>query len=258
MKVYLDLILILNFILDFFLLLGVGLILKRKIDLKRITISSLIGSLSILILFYPITSLCLFIIKICLSILMIIVAYPKRDGKYFFTNLLLFYIVSIFLGGFLYLINIQLSYQHYGLIFMNNGFSLNFIITIIISPFIIYFYIKEQRLVKNKYNNYYNLQIKINNHIVNSTGYLDSGNNLTYKGYPVILIDKRQVIFLNKGYRIIPYKSVNGIHFIKIYKCDDVVIQDKHFKNIYLGCSEELFNLDGVDVLLNNKLMEDL
>jgi len=258
MKIYLDLILILNFILDFILLISTGLILKRKINIKLITIGSFIGSLSILILFYNINSIELFILKLILSIIMIIISYPRKSIKYILYNLLIFYIVSIFLGGFLYMLNIMISYKHIGLIFFNNGLSINFIITIIISPLILFLYIKEQKIIKNKYNNYYSVNIYIKNKEIKLIGYIDSGNNLSFKGNPVILIDKRKVIFLNEGYRVIPYKVVNNIMMLKIYKCDKVVINNKIYKNIYLGVCEDTFNIDGVDVLLNNKLLEDI
>lgn len=258
MKIYLDLILILNFILDFILLISTGIILKRKINIKLITIGSFIGSLSILILFYNINSFQLFILKVILSIIMILISYPRNDIKYILYNLLIFYIVSIFLGGFLYMINIMITYKHVGLIFFNNGLSINFIIILFLSPLILFLYIKEQKLIKNKYNNYYSVNIYINNKEIKLIGYIDSGNNLTFKNNPVILIDKRKVIFLKEGYRVIPYKVVNSILMLKIYKCDNVIINNKSYKNIYLGVCDDAFNIDGVDVLLNNKLLEDI
>ena len=258
MKIYLDLILILNFFLDFILLLTTGIILKRKINIKYLTVSSFIGSLSILILFFNINSLTLFFIKLILSIIMILIGYPKKNIKYFFYNLVVFYIVSIFLGGCLYMLNITFSYKNEGLIFFNNGLSINLIVLLFLSPFILFFYIKEQRFIKNKYNNYYHTSIYIDDNIVEGTGYIDSGNTLTFKGKPVLLIDKRKVIFLNEGYRIIPYKVVNKIMMLKIYKCDKVIINNHEFKNIYIGLSEDDFNIDGVDILLNNKIMEEI
>ena len=258
MKIYLDLLLLLNFFLDFILLLTTGIILKRKINIKFLTISSFIGSLSILILFFNINSLTLFIIKLLLSIIMILIGYPKNNIKYFFYNLVVFYVVSIFLGGCLYMLNISLSYKNNGLIFFHNGLSINLIVLLFLAPFILFFYIKEQRFIKNKYNNYYKTTIYIDDHLVEATGYIDSGNTLTFKGKPVLLIDKRKVIFLQEGYRIIPYKVVNKIMMLKIYKCDKVIINNHEFKNIYIGLSEDDFNIDGVDILLNNKIMEEI
>ena len=50
-KVYLDLIMIINFFIDFLLLLGVSIILKRKVKINRIILSAFIGGISILFLF---------------------------------------------------------------------------------------------------------------------------------------------------------------------------------------------------------------
>lgn len=258
MKIYLDLVLLINFFFDFILLMSVGIILKRKINIKYISLGAFIGSLSILILFFNIPNFLLFILKIIFSILMLLVAYPKGDLRYQFYNLIIFYITSIFLGGCLYMLNINMNYNHVGIIFIHNGISINFIVLLLLSPIIIYLYIKNTQMIKNKYNNYYLTKIKISNHEITGTGYIDSGNNLSFKGKPIILIDKRKVIFLNEGYRIIPYKVVNKILMLKIYKCEEVIINNKVIKNIYLGLSDEKFNIDGVDILLNNKLMEDL
>ena len=132
------------------------------------------------------------------------------------------------------------------------------IVLIILSPIILYFYIKEQRKIRNKYNNYYSTNIVICDKNITCTGYIDSGNNLLFKGNPVILVNRKLVSFLKDNYRIIPYKVVNKIMMLKIYKCNMVIINNHVFNNIYLGISEDDFNIDGVDVLLNNKLMEEL
>ena len=257
MKIYLDLILIINFFYDFILLIAVGLINKRIINIKKITIGSFIGSLSILLLFYDINNLLIFIYKLILSFIMIIISYPKKDIKYFINNLITFYIVSFFLGGTLYALNINMSYEHLGLVFINKKYDVNYIILFIMSPIIVYLYIKHTKYFKNKYNNYYDIEIYINNEVIKAKGYLDSGNNLTFKKKPVILIDKRKVIFLKENYRIIPYKVVNNIQMLKIYKSEYIKINNKIIKDIYIGLTDSL-GIDGVDVLLNNKLLEDI
>ena len=63
MKIYVDLILLLNFFLDFILLMGVNLSLKRNISILRVMLSSFIGSLSVLLLFFNLNSISLFLIK---------------------------------------------------------------------------------------------------------------------------------------------------------------------------------------------------
>ena len=51
MTIYLDIVFILNFSFDAFLLFTVAIILKRKTSFKRILLGSLVGSLTIIFLF---------------------------------------------------------------------------------------------------------------------------------------------------------------------------------------------------------------
>ena len=59
MKIYLDLIMILNFFLDFILLLTVSLVLKRNIKVTKLMLGAFIGGISILILFFNINNILL-------------------------------------------------------------------------------------------------------------------------------------------------------------------------------------------------------
>ena len=88
MKIYIDLIIILNFFLDFLLLLGVSLILRRNTKLIRIIIGALIGGLSILLLFIKISSFELFFIKVLISIVMVFASFGFKSFKYFINNIL--------------------------------------------------------------------------------------------------------------------------------------------------------------------------
>ena len=56
MKIYIDLVLLLNFGFDLLLLISVALILRRQTDLKRLLISSSIGSITILSMFIELNS----------------------------------------------------------------------------------------------------------------------------------------------------------------------------------------------------------
>ena len=98
-----------------------------------------------------------------------------------------YYIVSIFLGGFLYVLNIEFAYSHKGILFYNNGISINFIFLIIVSPLVLYFYVKQNIMYKKKIVNTYKVNIYIGRRILNLNGYLDTGNTLTFKGKPVII-----------------------------------------------------------------------
>ncbi len=254
MIVYLDLVMIINFFFDFMLLLGVSILLKRRVKLIRIIYASFFGGLSILFLFFNISNFLLFIFKILISIMMILIGFGYRDIKYTIKNIIYLYFISIFLGGGLYLVN-NLFSKHDGIIFYHNKYSINISLIIILFPLIMYFYVKEIKNYKSNYSNYYNVRIYLNNQYVDLIGYMDSGNNLidpiTHK--KVILIDKRKLIFNFDKYRYIPLNTVSGSSLVKCIKIDKVVINKMVFNNILLGIIDSI-NLDGVDVLLNNKM----
>ena len=220
MKIYLDLVMLLNFSIDFILLLSVSIILKRKVKIYKILLGSFVGGLSILLLFFNINSIMLFILKIIISILMCLITFKFNNIKYTLVNLLYLYMASIILGGFLYLINIEFSYKHVGIIFINNGLSINFIFLLITSPIILYIYIKQTKNFRSTYSNYYNIKIFKNNKAYDYIGFIDTGNTLTdpLTKKSVILIDKRKILFNIKEFRMIPYMGVNGVNLIKVIK----------------------------------------
>lgn len=258
MKVYLDLVMILNFFIDFILLLTVSIVLKRKVNIKRIILGAFVGGISILFLFFNINSFLLFIFKLIISILMVIITFKYENIKYTLINILYLYITSIILGGFLYLLNIEFSYKHVGIIFINNGLSINFIILIIISPVILYIYIRQNKLLKYTYSNYYDVELIKGKKSYKYIGYMDSGNvlvdSLTNK--KVILIDKRKILFNIKEFRLIPYMGVNGMNMIKVVKIDKLIFNNKEYDNVLLGIMDNI-SLDGVDIILNRKLLEE-
>lgn len=255
MTVYIDGLLFLNFYLDFLLLLTVVVALKRNVKVYRIILGAFIGSLTILVLFFKIGSLELFFIKIYLSFIMCIVCFGYHDLKSFLINIGCFYIVSILLGGFLYFLNITFAYKHNGFIFFNNGFSINALFLIIISPVILYFYVKQMRMFKRRISYSFKTNIYIGKKVLNLNGYLDTGNILTYKNKPVILtnIDNN---FRNKKIYI-PYIVIGGSGLLECIRVRKVeVIGIGVFEDVYLGFNKS-FKLGGFDVLLNGLMKGD-
>ena len=255
MTVYIDGLLFLNFYLDFLLLLTVVVILKRNVKLFRIILGSFLGSLTILVLFFKIGSLELFFIKIYLSFIMCIVCFGYHNLKSFLINVGCFYMVSILLGGFLYFLNITFSYKNNGLVFFDNGISVNALFLILVSPIILYFYIKQMKMFKSKVVCFFKTNIYVGKKVLNLNGYLDTGNTLTYKSKPVILTNINNNFRNKKIY--IPYIVIGGsgvLECIKVRKVE--VIGMGVFENVYLGFSKD-FKLAGADVLLNGLMKGD-
>ena len=217
MIIYVDLVFLINFIMDFYILSGVKFLLKLDTNFFRILLGSLIGSLSIILLFFSLSTTLLNILKIFISILMILVTF----GKYKFFRLLFYlYIISIFLGGSLYLINDSLGYEVNSGIFINNGYSINLIILLIISPVIIFMYVREFLKLKKKINTIYNVVIKFKNKEIKLEGFLDTGNKLVdpYFNRPIILLNKKYINLKGKKVLYVPYESLNNRIYTSISK----------------------------------------
>lgn len=250
MTVYIDGVLFLNFAFDFILLLTTSIVLKRNTKIFNLVLGAFIGSLSTLILFINVNSIQLFIIKIYLSILMNLFSFYYKDIKYTLTNITTFYIVSILLGGFLYMLNIEFSYKHEGIIFYNNGLSINVIILFIISPIILYIYVKQSKMFQKKIKNYHKVNIKIGKKELSLNGFLDTGNTLTYKGKPVIITNIKNTFRKKKIF--VPYAVINGAGLLECIETQ-IYIPDMGTYDVLLGFSDNL-NISGVDVLLNGKM----
>ena len=257
MRVYVDLILILNFIIDFLILITISIILRRNAKFKRILFSAFVGTLSILVLFINMSNLVLFLFKLVLSILLVLIAFGYKDIKYFFNNILYFYTTSILLGGFLYFLNIQIGYEKVGLTFIDSNVKLNFLVVVIFSPFILYIYIRQIKELKFFYSNRKKVSVYLDdNKVIELNGYVDSGNTLVepYGGKFVIIAHNKEIDDYSKvnNYILVPYKTLNYEGIIKCIVPKCVYIDGVGLKyDVVVGISESKIKMDGVDCLLN-------
>ena len=79
MRIYIDLFFLLNIIMDYIIVLGVSIILKRRTTKLRILLSSLLGGLSSLLMLTSINRILLEVITI---ILISIIAFNYKNIKY--------------------------------------------------------------------------------------------------------------------------------------------------------------------------------
>ena len=254
MKLYLDLIFLVNLWFDFLLLLSITILLKRNIKFKRIIFGSIVGSLTLFILFFNLNNITLFLFKITISLIMMLVTFSFKNIKYTLTNLGYFYLVSIILGGGMYLLSDSFSYSSNGLMLYKNGMSFNYLILLILSPVIIFFYIRETKKLKNSYSNYHKVDIVINRKTYHLNGYLDTGNNLydPYKRRSVILVNIK--LDYKNNFIYVPYSSLNHEGVVKCLKPKKVLIDGIEFKDYLVGLSDNKFKIEGIDCILPNKM----
>lgn len=254
MIIYIDIIIIINIIIDFLLLKSIDLLLKRNTKLIRIIIASIIGGVSTILLFKINNNYLLFLYKLLISIAMIIISFKYECFSYFKDNLIWLYIVSIILGGTLYMIKDHLTLSNYALAFSSNGLIINIYVFLFISPIILYRYLKINKKQKIVYSNYYDINIYYNDIKLSGTGFLDTGNNLKdpYLNRPIILVNK-SLIKDNINTFIIPYKAVNTSGLLEVFKPKKIHINNKDIKNVLIGLSD--INFNGIKIILNKEAL---
>lgn len=255
MTIYIDIILLINFIIDLLLLLSVSFLLKRRASITRIIISSSIGSLSTLLLFVIHNNFFLLIYKLLISIIMIIITFKYNNFHYFKDNLIYLYIISIILGGTIYLINNQISSINNGLIFTSNNLKINLFLLIIITPIIIYKYLITTKNYQITYSNYYDIDIYYNDLCIKGTAFLDTGNNLKdpYFKRPIILINKELINDPVKTF-LVPYSVVNNQKgLLEVFSPKKIIINNKKCKKTLLGLSD--VNINGIKIILNKEVL---
>ncbi len=239
--IYIDELIILNFIIDYILIDFTSNILKINISLKRKILSCLYGEISILYLFINLNNLFLIIFKIFIGIIMILIAFGFNDIKTFIKNLLYFYSFSFLLGGTLYYFKIEnlINYKYF----------------LLLIPVIMNNYKKLTYNLKNILSTKYKVTIYLNNgNILYLNGHMDTGNNLidpiTHK--KVIIINKK----VNENYILVPYKTIDSESLIKCFKPKKVYIDGiGERKDILVGIINRRFI--GFNCLLNYCLLEE-
>ncbi len=256
MKIYLDYIFLINFLFDFILLLGVSIVLKRNVSKLRLFLGSLFGGVSFFIIFFSMSSVMFLIVKMLLGVLMVIICFSYKSFRYTLSNFIYLVILSVILGGGLYLINTEIGYSNVGMIFFANGNSVNLFVLILIGFLIVLFYSRYVKVIKRSVVNKYNVEVFIGNSSYKFDGFMDTGNDLLYFNRPVVILNKD--FGYDGDYVYIPFRSVNGNSVMKGFKVSKIFVSGKgFFENVYVAIANDKFQLKDCDMILNVNLWED-
>lgn len=243
---YIELIIILNYLFDFILLFSVNMVLKNNISLTRLSIGALSGILTIPFIFLRIPYYITIVIRLLYGLVMVIVTFKYKNIIYTIKNLLYLYMISTIIGGFLYYLSIEISYQ---------------VFLIVLVPFylyLVYFMIKKEERIRS-YS--YNVKVAINNSEIALKGYLDTGNAV--KDYLLnnkVIIVSNDVIskYLNNNiFYYLNIKTVSGEELLRCYKVNKVEINNKVINKCVVGVSSH-FDHNTFDVLIPYYLEEDI
>ena len=283
--IYIEYLLIENFIINFIILYVVGRITRTKIYKLRLFISAIIGTIYTLIVYYPsMEFMGKFLIKFFISILMVILAYNPENLSQFIKQFSGFYLVSFMFAGAIMGIFYILNNNYYLINFSFSNFrelSRYLIIGIILATILLFSIFKYYQKRLSRENYLTSIAIGLKDKEVNFIALIDTGNSLkepiTQK--PVIIAEYlalekilpesiRDMYLANKELdlniiakvmeeigddiklRLIPFKSIgNDSGILMGFKPDTI--------KIYLEDEIKRPNTDTIVAIYNDKLAVD-
>ena len=129
----------------------------------------------------------------------------------------------------------------------------------ILTPILLYLYVREMKDLKNNYSKYYRVNIYFkNNKNIELNAFLDTGNNLLdpYKKRPIVLVNYEKIkkYVLKEKELLVPYSTTSNNDILRCIRINSIVINNKEFKDVLVGLIFNKIYIDGIDCILNNNM----
>lgn len=232
MIIYLDILIMLNFMVNYCFIKLIYILFNEKVNKMRILLSSIF---SIILLFSFLFDYIIFnIIKIVGGLLLIFISFNYTSKKRFVIMTCLYYI---------------LQYSFIGILSIFNVKGCSVLLFLLLICLIVLIYSKKNTLYTNKT---YKIVICFNNNNIILDGFLDTGNLACCNEYPIVFIDKKYYDKNLKVFNIATIRTVSGNEVINCYKPKSFYIIDNN-KKIYKDVLVSFSSFDNnISCLLNN------
>lgn len=262
MTVYIDVLLIVNMYIDYFLIKISGKLLGIKARQYRYILSAFAGSFFSFTIFLPQINFFINVLIMFISaMLMVFIAFGKCDIKIILKRTLVMFISNFIFSGFMGFISSGMKF----VIFNNSVIYADIsILVLIAATAAVYLIISIFQYINNKRkleSADYSVYIRYNKKTVSLKALGDTGNSLTdaVTGKPVIIcqsdfvpidfnfksklknIDEYSIPQLlsdkNKpvGFKVIPFSTINSNGLLPVFTPDEVIIKcndNKQYENI--------------------------
>lgn len=260
MTIYIEYVLIDNFIIDYFLLSAAFALTGVKVKRGRLFLSACFGAISALILpFITDINLILIPLKLLIGVLMIVIAHRFYTLKSLYINFIVFFLYTAIVGGATIAIfnmaNLDYTTEvSTALMVFPVCIVINFL-----SRVINFFYQRKSQISNTVSVFLYKGNIK-----VSANGFFDTGNGAYHHSSPVVFCSKKLIRpFLSNPVSLNPFyinvETVNGGDKKFAFNIDKIEIYSGEKKNIYNNVTLCVINsgVDGLcDVILHPALME--
>ncbi|MCL2037305.1 MAG: sigma-E processing peptidase SpoIIGA [Oscillospiraceae bacterium] len=261
--IYIDLLVIINLYITYFLLKGTAIFLHLKIRGRRLLLASLAGGISsLIILLPPLPFVVNIAVKATAGMLIVLLAFGYKSGYEYSKNSLIFITINVVFAGFtmmLWLFAAPLGME------FNNGipyFDISFM-TLVITTALAYGLIRILRYildVKHAADRKYTITVTIGGKSVTLDAIADSGNMLTdyFTGLPVIVCPGSGIDIPDLLPRFLPYNTIDSTGLIPVFRAEEIVIITDNVPNksvnALIGISDSPISKDSPAVF-NPKLL---
>ncbi len=272
MVLYVDILIILNLFIDYFLLLSSAVLLKQNAKKLRLILASIVGSLSSLFIFLPtLPPVCMVLVKLMIGFCLVLIAFGYKTKIVFIKNVLLFFAENLIFIGIMFFLWMFASPP--GMLWKNGVTYMPISPAILILGSIIaYFatclinFIISKRIECKKI---YSIIIEFNNKTLKINALYDTGNCLTepFSGKPVCICEydsvfkilpKNLVDFLEHSSNVTDNFKSNGS--LRLVPCDTItgggILPAFLPKTVMVLCNNIEYNYECYVAVTTNKLSD--
>ncbi len=271
MVIYIDVLIAVNFYINYFLIRGASLLLRRTVTTKRCIISAAVGAVMSLVIFLPELPFGLsMMIKAASSVVLVWLAFGKTRPPDLIINILCFMLISFVYAGLM--LALWFLWAPFGM-FYRNGTAYFDIPIIAVALFTVsaYTIVRFIHYIMNKRTlsiAAHEISIRSGECCVSLKGIADTGNSLCdpFSGKPAIIcnvdcilpiVPRNIVLYLNgeitavEGIRLVPYSTIMGDSLIPVFTADSIIIGDRSVDAVVGVCAKPI----GTQCLFNPKLI---
>lgn len=273
--VYADILIIINFLVNYLLLRAEAAITSFSFKSWRILLSSFVGGMFSLIIFIEnIPTTINTVIKIICMSAMILIAFKIKSFKAYLKHFFAFLAVNFIFGGIMLAINVFLfpdsSVYNNGIVYFDMDILTLTLVSVACYAILnlINKYIKSKTPPKCIYT----IRINYKNKTAEGNALFDSGNTLCdcFSGRPVIIAEKDFIrgilngeeIECTKNFRLIPFSTIKGNGALPAFLADSVGIYISgkwcYTEKIYIGVTENKITSGSYSVLFGSPFFDTL
>ena len=285
--VYVDVLLVLNFVVNYLLLCGSGYLAGRQIQRWRVLLAAFLGSLFSLVIFLPaLPTISMALVKLLAALLLSLVAFPWIGIWRLVKDTIILFIVSFLLAGILLAVWVQLT--PVGMLCYNGVFyfPINLMAFIVITSVAYLFILLFSRIFHGKEQDTDQVEVRLVLHgkSMTLTGRVDSCNHLRepFSGIPVAVCWVKDVAAIlplevvsmvcsqklgeisqmdcSLGLRMVPYHTVAGHGALLALRPDAMFLRTNsrtyQVESVFLGLSPDPIGNGQYNLLLSEEMIK--